>query len=109
MTESETAERLCGFECAVGGLQLGLRAKFPEIQIKLYTAGFNEDEVGRRLADGCSWVAEKIGNHVFSEDGQPMERVIGALLRQRKETLDMKTDSLLAVLTTQGFTMAQML
>jgi nicotinamide-nucleotide amidase len=87
LTESLTAERLYGFESAFANVKLGLRAKFPEIQIKLYASGLNEDDLSARLADTTRWVVEKIGNHVFSENGDPMEKVIGGLLRKRNETL----------------------
>jgi nicotinamide-nucleotide amidase len=87
LTESLTAERLYGFESAFANVKLGLRAKFPEIQIKLYASGLNEDDLSARLADTTRWVVEKIGNHVFSENGDPMEKVIGDLLRKRNETL----------------------
>ena len=36
LTESATAGRLTGFEDRFPRIKLGLRAKFPEIQVKLY-------------------------------------------------------------------------
>lgn len=87
LTESLTAERLYGFENAFADVKLGFRAKFPEIQIKLYTSGSNEDDLNARLARASCWIIEKIGNHLFSENGDPMQKVIGDLLRERNETL----------------------
>lgn len=87
LTESVAAEMLYGFESAFADVKLGFRAKFPEIQIKLYASGLNEDDLSAHLADATGWVVERIGNHVFSENGRPMEKVIGGLLRKRNETL----------------------
>jgi nicotinamide-nucleotide amidase len=59
LTEALTAERLCEFETAFEDIQLGLRAKFPEIHIKLYASALNKDELGRRLAVATNWVKDK--------------------------------------------------
>jgi nicotinamide-nucleotide amidase len=87
LTESLTAERLYGFESAFADIKLGLRVKFPEIQIKLYTSGSNEDDLNARLTRASCWVMEKIENHIFSEKGDSMPKVIGDLLKERNETL----------------------
>jgi nicotinamide-nucleotide amidase len=87
LTESVTAERLSGFEGEFADIKLGLRAKFPEIQIKLYGSGTDKDDLMGRLAHGGHWVVDRIGEHVFSENGETMEEVIGALLRQQHKTL----------------------
>ncbi|MGB6011006.1 MAG: molybdopterin-binding protein, partial [Desulfobacterales bacterium] len=39
LTESATGERMKGFSVEFPGIKLGFRAKFPEIQIKLYGSG----------------------------------------------------------------------
>lgn len=87
LTESVTAERLSGFESEFKDIKLGLRAKFPEIQIKLYVSGADKDDLEKRLTHACRWVVAKMGEYVFSEDGDAMEAVIGALLRQQHKTL----------------------
>jgi nicotinamide-nucleotide amidase len=87
LTESLTAERLSGIENEFKNIQLGLRAKFPEIQIKLYTSALNEDELGRRLAGASSWVENKVGDYIFSRVGDPMQSVVGGLLKEKNESL----------------------
>ncbi|MBW2410748.1 MAG: competence/damage-inducible protein A, partial [Deltaproteobacteria bacterium] len=56
LPESNTAERLSGFENEFPDIQLGLRAKFPEIQIKLYARGRNENDLKTGMAPALEWV-----------------------------------------------------
>lgn len=87
LPESLVAERLSGFENAFGDVQLGLRAKFPEIQIKLYTSGSQQDKLRRRLTAARSWIGEKLGEHIFSDQQESMQAVLGSLLQARNENL----------------------
>jgi nicotinamide-nucleotide amidase len=88
LTESATNELLAGFEKTFPDIRLGLRAKFPEIQVKLYTGGKKDERsLKTRLATATGWVVEKIGNKVFSENGDSMERIVGTLLSRKKATL----------------------
>jgi nicotinamide-nucleotide amidase len=87
LTESAANELLTGFEKKFPDIRLGLRAKFPEIQVKLYTDGQDRHRLETRLAVAAGWVDEKIGNSVFSENGESMESVVGTLLRREKATL----------------------
>jgi nicotinamide-nucleotide amidase len=87
LPESNTAERLCGFDHAFPDIQLGLRAKFPEIQIKLYARGRDEDDLKNRMAPAQNWVVEKMADYVFSNEGQSMPAVVGALLKENGASL----------------------
>jgi nicotinamide-nucleotide amidase len=87
LTESLTGERLHGIAEAVPGVLLGLRAKFPEIQVKLYAAGPDEGEVRARLERAADWARQRLGDIVFSESGEPMAAAVGGLLRARGATL----------------------
>jgi nicotinamide-nucleotide amidase len=87
LTESLTAERLSGFEREFEDIQLELKSKFPEIRIKLYSSGLNEDELELRLAEASSWVADKVGDHIFSDVGDSMPMVVGALLKEKNESI----------------------
>jgi nicotinamide-nucleotide amidase len=87
LTESLTGERLAGWEEAFPGVQLGLRAKFPEIQVKLYASGTTEARVSQELEKASAWARERLGDIVFSEAAEPMEAVVGRLLRERRATL----------------------
>lgn len=87
LTESAIAERLTGFEETFTDIQLGLHAKFPEIQIKLYASGLNQEDLIIRMTEASNWVVKKIGAHVFSENGEPMENVVGSLLKEKNHSL----------------------
>ncbi|UCF90956.1 MAG: nicotinamide-nucleotide amidohydrolase family protein, partial [Desulfobacterales bacterium] len=87
LTESLTGERLAGFEDAFPGIKLGLRAKFPEIQVKLYGRGPDERQLREQLDHATQRVAQRMGNKVFSENGDAMEKIVGDLLRQKRATL----------------------
>ena len=87
LPESVTGERLADLEKAFPGLKLGLRAKFPEIQVKLYAQGRDRPALDELLAAGAGWVRERIGEYVFSEREEDMAVVVGQLLLKRGATL----------------------
>jgi len=69
------------------GIRLGLRAKFPEIQVKLYADGENEDALNKLVQDAFQWATERLGDKVFSLDNKPMEAVVGEILKKKNATL----------------------
>jgi nicotinamide-nucleotide amidase len=87
LTESATAEHLDGFEERFPLIKLGFRAKFPEIHVKLYGSGLDEDELRSKLAKAEDWVAQQLGSKIFSNTGESLEQAVGNLLRARNETL----------------------
>jgi nicotinamide-nucleotide amidase len=87
LAESATAERVSRISGMFPEITMGYRAKFPEIQIKLYGRGKNKDELHQRMAKAGSAVIEEIGDNVFSEDETPMEAVTGKLLLKKNATL----------------------
>jgi nicotinamide-nucleotide amidase len=87
LTESLTGERVAGLEGRFPGVRLGLRAKFPEVQVKLYTSDPSEAAAHARLDAASAWVRQRLGDVIFSEGGEPMEAVVGSLLRVRRATL----------------------
>ena len=87
LTESQTFERLAGLEKSFPQISLGLRVKFPAIQVKLYTNGSDDQKLNDHLTAAAGWVIEKMGNRVFSQQGDSMERTIGHLLRKNQATL----------------------
>jgi len=87
LTESATGEHLAGFEQQFPPIKLGFRAKFPEIQVKLYAGGADEETVREQLEKAAQWVNLKLGNRVFSDAGESMEKVVGSLLREKKAGL----------------------
>jgi nicotinamide-nucleotide amidase len=87
LTESLTGERLDGLGRQFPGVQLGLRARFPEIQVKLYGSGPGEAQVTAALDMAAAWSRDRLGDIVFADGEEPMEAVVGRLLRERSATL----------------------
>jgi nicotinamide-nucleotide amidase len=87
LTESKVFERLAGLENTFPEVSLGLRLKFPEIQVKLYANGPDEQQLNDNLESAARWVMDKMGNKVFSQQGDPMEKAVGQLLREKQATL----------------------
>jgi nicotinamide-nucleotide amidase len=87
LTESQTSERLVDLKKAFPQISLGLQIRFPTIQVKLYTHGSNERQLNDDLKAASFWVVDKIGDNVFSQQGDPMEKVVGNLLRKAQGTL----------------------
>lgn len=87
LTESLTGERLDGLEKEFPGVRLGLRARFPEIQVKLYGSGADEVRVAGELDQAAAFARERLGDILFTDSGESMEAVVGRLLRERNATL----------------------
>jgi nicotinamide-nucleotide amidase len=87
ITEAETGERVKDLPNEFPNIRVGLRADFPVIQVKLYARGGDEKAIRRELIGASKWAAKKLGNKVFSKDGNRMEVEIGGLLRQRNATI----------------------
>ncbi len=85
--ESMVGEKVDGVTTEFPEITLGLRAKFPEIQVKLYLR--TSDEVaGQALLEKASrWVGDRLGDHLFSDSGRSMAEEVGRLLLERKATL----------------------
>jgi len=87
LPESLAGEKSAGVEAAFPGVQLGLRANFPQIQVKLYGRDSDAKRLEERLDEAGRWIVEKLGKHVVSEDGETMQAVIGKLLLKQSATL----------------------
>jgi len=87
LTESATGERVAELAQRFPDLQLGLRAKFPEIQVKLYARGRDGDHLQRILTDATDWVTAQLGDKVFALDESSMEAVVGRLLTEQDATV----------------------
>jgi len=83
LTESATGERIEETNDMFPEIRVGLRAKFPEIQVKLYGRSVNEDTLKQNMAIIEKYVQEKLGRKIFSLEGEAMEAVVGRLLRQK--------------------------
>lgn len=87
LPESITGERLADLTGRFPELKLGLRAKFPEIHVRLYAYGSDKDRLGVMLEEASGWVCEQLGKHVISVHGESMEVAVGGLLSRTHATL----------------------
>jgi nicotinamide-nucleotide amidase len=87
LTESAAAEKVAGISGISPEITLGFRAKFPEIQIKLYGRGNNKETLRQSVTAAAEAVFDTLGDLVFSMDGSSMEAVVGRLLLDKKATL----------------------
>jgi nicotinamide-nucleotide amidase len=87
LPESQVGESVAAVEAHFPDLTLGLRAKFPIIQVKLYGGGSDRGVVEAQLDQGVEWVAGQLGRYLVSREGERLEAVVGRLLRQRRATI----------------------
>jgi nicotinamide-nucleotide amidase len=82
LRESEVADRLQGIERE--GAKVGFRAHFPEIHLRISAQGDTEDQAGRILSGLLGEILSRLGEYVFSTDGEMLEEIVGKLLSQRR-------------------------
>jgi nicotinamide-nucleotide amidase len=87
MTESAAGEKVAQLETEFPGIKLGIRAHFPEIHIKLYAYGEDDQAIRKRLESSEAWVMAQIGHRVLSTQGRSLSVVTGDLLREQSATL----------------------
>jgi nicotinamide-nucleotide amidase len=87
LPESQVDDQLRGFAAEFPGVRLGLRAKFPEIQIKLYARGSQGPELETMLTAAVAWIRIRLGDKIISSQGASMEAVVAGLLMERQATI----------------------
>jgi len=85
--ESRVGEMISAVTEHFPEITLGLRAKFPEIQIKLYLRTHDEPAGQDILTAADNWVSGVMGPSVFSHHGRTMAEEVGRLLLDRGATL----------------------
>jgi nicotinamide-nucleotide amidase len=85
--ESIVGEKVADIVNVFKDIKLGLRATFPEIHVKLYIRGEDENKLRNTLDHGVKWVLERLESNVISAEGSPMEKVVGDLLKSKGATL----------------------
>lgn len=85
--ESAVDEKLTDIPTEFPDIQLGLRASFPVIQVKLYGRDENRHKLERQLAAAEKRTCELLGDTVFSTEGQSMARALGQLLVEKQATV----------------------
>ena len=87
LPESAVGEKVAALTEQFPDIKLGLRAKFPEIQVKLYLNATDETQGRQRLAKAEQWVGGQLQPYVFSYEERTMAAEVGALLVERGATL----------------------
>jgi nicotinamide-nucleotide amidase len=87
--ESHVDQLLTGVEALdpAGGVKLGFRAHYPQLETKLTVRGTDMDDVRRKLAPVVEEVRKRLGNFIFAEDDQTLEGVTLAALTGAGATL----------------------
>ena len=75
--ESHVDQLLTGIEALdlEGGVKLGFRAHYPQLETKLTVRGTDMDDVHRKLAPVIAEVRQRLGNFIIAEDDQTLEGV----------------------------------
>jgi nicotinamide-nucleotide amidase len=87
LPESLAGEKVAGVESLYPGVKLGLRANFPQIQVKLYGRDKDSASLDQRLTGAGGWALARLGPNVISATGERMEAVVGKLLLERSATI----------------------
>ncbi len=87
--ESHADALLSGVEALApgGGVKLGFRAHYPQLETKLAVRGADMDEVRSMLAPVEEAVRKRLGNFILAEDDATLEGVVLGALRAREATL----------------------
>jgi nicotinamide-nucleotide amidase len=87
--ESHVDTLLTGIEELVpeGGVKLGFRAHYPQLETKLAVRGTDRADVDRKLAPVQAEVRKRLGNFILAEDEQTLEGVVLAALTAEQATL----------------------
>jgi nicotinamide-nucleotide amidase len=87
--ESHVDALLRGVEELVpnGGVKLGFRAHYPQLETKLAVRGADLEEARRKLAPVEREVRNRLGNFILAEDDETLEGVILAELLSRQGSL----------------------
>jgi len=87
--ESHADALLAGLEALVpdGGVKLGFRAHYPQLETKLAVRGVDMADIERKLGPAQAEVRKRLGNFILAEDDQTLEGVILAALIDRGASL----------------------
>jgi len=87
--ESHADALLHGVEALApgGGVKLGFRAHYPQLETKLAVRGADMDEVRSKLLPVEAAVRQRLGNFILAEDDATLEGVVLSAMRAREATL----------------------
>lgn len=87
--ESHVDQLLTGVETLDpdGGIKLGFRAHYPQLETKLTVRGKDRAEIDAKLAPAIEEVRRRLGNFIIAEDEKTLEGVVLSALREHASTL----------------------
>ena len=85
LPESEVAERLKGLE--IEGVTLGYRSHRPEIHLRVCGYAKTDAQAESLVHEYVEGINERIGNYIFTTEGELLEEVVGRMLRERSLSL----------------------
>jgi nicotinamide-nucleotide amidase len=86
MGESNLEEALSGV-AQDGDVTLGFRTAFPDNLLRPLTRAATAAEADARLEKVCAAIRERLGPLIYAEGDEPLEAVVGRLLREHGSTL----------------------
>jgi nicotinamide-nucleotide amidase len=89
LPESRVGALLEEFEAKFPGMNLGFRAKFPFIEVKIVCPmeGGSRDTMGKKMDAAREFAISRLENKVISPRGLALEQEVGRLLKEKKFTL----------------------
>jgi nicotinamide-nucleotide amidase len=85
--ESALEEKLDGFLDRFPDIDLGFRASFPEVQVKLYQKNREHKTLLKEQQQAVDWIKERLGAKIISCNGASLAAVVADLLVSKKATL----------------------
>jgi nicotinamide-nucleotide amidase len=87
--ESHVDQLLTGVETLDpdGGIKLGFRAHYPQLETKLTVRGKDRAEIDAKLAPAIDEVRRRLGNFIIAEDDKTLEGVVLSALQEHGSTL----------------------
>lgn len=85
--ETAIHERLRGALPESEAVSLGYYPHYPEISLKITGRGADRTKIEKEIDIFQKAICEKIGDYIYSESGEALEKVVGDLLKERNATL----------------------
>lgn len=85
--ESAVQERLDGQIQEGPGLSLAYLPQFPEVRLKVTGMGKDPEAVRQEIERAAAVIQEKVGEYIYSANDEPLELVVGLLLKKKQATV----------------------
>ena len=87
LPEARVNDYMADISAAFPNVRYGMLARFPVIYVKLIATGKDPDLLSKDLDQASLWALEKLGDYVFSTEGNAIEAEVGKMLRKAGETV----------------------